>query len=272
MAAQHRDTSDLPPAERAGGRGQTLHGGETTAKRSLSTVAAVDVVLVRWPAEAARREQLQEDGQPRVLLLEDGTAPPPAGDEKEDWIRLPAGEADLQARVEGLRRRLEVRTDVVPDLDEDGVLRVGDRWVALPPVEARLTRALLARYGAVVSRDALGRAGWPSGTPGRNALDVHMLRLRRRLSPLALAIRTVRCARLPAGASDLRLTGAPATRAEDGWLRHAAGRHLRRQERSDARSRRRLRSPRRAARGCRWRPAPPSRGGPCPTDAVRRAG
>ena len=35
--------------------------------------------------------------------------------------------------------------------------------------------ALLHRYGAVVSRDTLGRAGWPDGAPGRNALDVHML-------------------------------------------------------------------------------------------------
>jgi DNA-binding winged helix-turn-helix (wHTH) protein len=77
-------------------------------------------------------------------------------------------------------------------IDDDGVIRRGDRWVSLPPVEARLTTALLDRYGAVVSRDALARAGWPAGAPGRNALDVHMLRLRRRLSPLGLAIRTVR--------------------------------------------------------------------------------
>jgi DNA-binding response OmpR family regulator len=44
----------------------------------------------------------------------------------------------------------------------------------------------------VVSRDALARAGWPDGAPGRNALDVHVLRLRRRLEPLGLVIRTVR--------------------------------------------------------------------------------
>jgi DNA-binding response OmpR family regulator len=94
--------------------------------------------------------------------------------------------------VDGLQRRTEARVDPAPALDDDGVLRLGDRWVSLPPVEARLTAALLDRYGAVVSRDALARAGWPAGAPGRNALDVHMLRLRRRLSPLALAIRTVR--------------------------------------------------------------------------------
>jgi DNA-binding winged helix-turn-helix (wHTH) protein len=51
---------------------------------------------------------------------------------------------------------------------------------------------MLERYGAVVSRDALSRAGWPQGAPGRNALDVHVLRLRRRLGPVGLAIRTVR--------------------------------------------------------------------------------
>ena len=52
----------------------------------------------------------------------------------------------------------------------------------LPPVEARLTRLLLDRLGAVVSREALAKAGWPDGAPGRNALDVHVLRLRRRLA------------------------------------------------------------------------------------------
>jgi DNA-binding response OmpR family regulator len=80
----------------------------------------------------------------------------------------------------------------VPLLDDDGVLRMGSSWVSLPPVESRLATALLERFGAVVSRDSLGRAGWPSGPPGRNALDVHMLRLRRRVAPVALAIRTVR--------------------------------------------------------------------------------
>ena len=119
---------------------------------------------------------------------------PPIADPEdlEDWIRVPAAELDLRARAEALRRRREARVDPCPALDDDGVLRVGDRWVPLPPVEARLTAALLDRFGAVVSRDALARAGWPAGAPGRNALDVHMLRLRRRLSPLALVIRTVR--------------------------------------------------------------------------------
>jgi DNA-binding response OmpR family regulator len=52
--------------------------------------------------------------------------------------------------------------------------------------------ALLERMDAVVSREQLARAGWPRGAPGRNALDVHMLRLRRRIAPIGLAIKTVR--------------------------------------------------------------------------------
>ncbi|HZM39191.1 MAG TPA: winged helix-turn-helix domain-containing protein [Acidimicrobiales bacterium] len=151
----------------------------------------MEVALVHWPAEQDRREQLRRAGQPRLLLVERG-APPIPTDELEDWIRLPADDLDLRVRVEALRRRTDGDAGSVPVLDDDGVLRLGDRWVSLPPVEARLTAALLERFGAVVSRDLLARSGWPGGSPGRNALDVHVLRLRRRLAPLRLAIRTVR--------------------------------------------------------------------------------
>jgi DNA-binding winged helix-turn-helix (wHTH) protein len=167
-----------------------VHADETIAKCALRTVAAVEVALVQWPAEHDRREELRRARQPRLLLVEQGT-PPIATDELEDWIRLPADDLDLRVRVEALRRRNGAAA-ATPHLDDDGVLRFGGGWVALPPVEARLMAALLDRFGAVVSRDALGRAGWPGGSPGRNALDVHVLRLRRRTAPLDLAIRTVR--------------------------------------------------------------------------------
>ncbi len=152
----------------------------------------MDVVLVRWPAERHRRERLRAAGDPRLLLLEPGAAPPVGGDALEDWIRIPADEADLLHRLAGLEARAAASLPMTPELDADGVLRVGGRWVSLPPVEARLTSALLGRLGLVVSRDVLARAGWPEGAPGRNALDVHVLRLRRRLAEVRLAIRTVR--------------------------------------------------------------------------------
>jgi DNA-binding response OmpR family regulator len=151
----------------------------------------MDVVLLRWPAESTRRASLSEDARPRLLLIEAGH-PAPSTDDLEDWIRVPADEADLHARVEALRRRASHAADAVPSLDADGVLRAGGGWVSLPPVESRLTASLIERYGAVVGRDVLLQSGWPAGSPGRNALDVHVLRLRRRIVPLGLAIRTVR--------------------------------------------------------------------------------
>ena len=152
----------------------------------------MDVVLVRWPTEAERRARLQEAGTPRLLLVDGSDVPPTPEDCLEDWIRVPADDVDVRLRLEGLAERATLHETDHPDLDVDGVLRFGGGWVSLPPVEARLTRALIDRFGAVVGREAMGKAGWPEGAPGRNALDVHVLRLRRRISPVGLSIKTVR--------------------------------------------------------------------------------
>jgi DNA-binding winged helix-turn-helix (wHTH) protein len=152
----------------------------------------VDVVLLRWPLERERREQLEREDRLRLLLVESDAEPPLPADCLEDWIRVPADEADVRARIDALTRRYAAHRHDLPNLDRDGVLRFGGAWVPLPPVEARLMEALVGRFGAVVSREQLARAGWPEGAPGRNALDVHVLRLRRRISTLGLAIKTVR--------------------------------------------------------------------------------
>jgi len=152
----------------------------------------MDVVLLRWPAESTRRDDLVEIGHARLLLVEDGAVPPAPADCLEDWIRVPAPELDLRARLSALEARARRHSPSTPTLDGDGVLRFGAGWVSLPPVEARLTEMLIERFGAVVGRETLARAGWPDGTAGRNALDVHVLRLRRRLSAVGLVIKTVR--------------------------------------------------------------------------------
>lgn len=148
----------------------------------------MEVELVHWPAQRQRRSELRASCQPRILLVGRGEPAPVTIDPMEDWVRLPVDERDLRARVETLARR----TVIEPELDDDRVLRHGDRWVALPPIEARLAELLLARFGKVVGRAELLEHGWPGGRPSRNALDVHVLRLRRRLEPIGLAIRTVR--------------------------------------------------------------------------------
>ena len=150
-----------------------------------------DVVLVRWPEETERLERLRAAGAPRLLLVgEDLSAPEPV-DPLEDWIRLPAAEDDLRVRVSTLASRAG-RTAVAPTVDDDGLLRYRGRWVTLSPVEQSLAAALIDRFNAVVGRDTLVRRAWPGGSPTRNALDVHMLRLRRRISTLGLEVRTVR--------------------------------------------------------------------------------
>jgi len=163
----------------------------------------MDVTMLRWPEEESRRSRISLAGEPRLLLVPDGQEPPPVADCLEDWIRVPAPENEVRARVDALAVRSHAHHTnnghngsnghaSGPELDDFGVLRVKGAWVALPPLEARLAEALLERLGAVTSRDLLIRAGWPTGAPGRNALDVHVLRLRRRLTPVGLAIRTVR--------------------------------------------------------------------------------
>ena len=163
--------------------------------------------MLHWPEEDARREPLRRAGLPRLLLVRDDRDPPLALDCLEDWASGTASESEVQARIESLAVRGRAHSEppspvvpagsppsdpAVPRIDADGVLRYGGAWAALPPLEARITEALVERFGAVAGREALFRAGWARDTPSRNALDVHVLRLRRRLSPLGLAIRTIR--------------------------------------------------------------------------------
>lgn len=151
------------------------------------------VELVEWPGDEQRLVQLRANEMPRLILVPHGMAPPLSADVLEDWIRLPADDDDIRARVRVLADRAAIfEVAQVPVLDNNGLLRLSGRWVSLPPVEHRLMAALLDRYRAVVSREALAKAGWPDGIPGRNVLDVHIVRLRRRLGPLGLSIQTVR--------------------------------------------------------------------------------
>jgi hypothetical protein len=167
-------------------------------KHVISTFSAVvdahqtdEVVLIRWPEEEARLERLRERGAPRLLLVGETLSAPASVDPLEDWIRLPAAEDDLRTRVATLAARAG-QTAAAPTVDADGILRHRGQWVTLSPVERALASALVDRFGAVVGRDTLVRRAWPGGSPTRNALDVHMLRLRRRIAPLGLEVRTVR--------------------------------------------------------------------------------
>ena len=151
----------------------------------------LEIALVRLPSERRRLERLRRAGHPRLILLEGDVEPPVSVDPAEDWLRVPADERDVLARQEGVRRRL-MPSAPKPALDEAGLLRFEGAWVSIPPMEVLLLQALIENQGAVVSREVLSERTWPEGIRGRNALDVHMLRLRRRVAEVGLAIRTVR--------------------------------------------------------------------------------
>lgn len=152
----------------------------------------MNVELVRWPAQLDRRERLRSLRQPRILLIEGDVPAPLTPDPLEDWVRLPVERADLNTRMQALAIAAEHRGDDAPTIDEWGVLRFCGRQATLPPLEARLARPLVQQFRSVISRDELSRVGWPEGAPGRNALDVHILRVRRRIEPVGLVIRTLR--------------------------------------------------------------------------------
>jgi hypothetical protein len=155
----------------------------------------VNVEVLRWPVDAQRLADLRENRVPRLLVVADDDdgdheIPLPV-DCLEDWVLVNAPEWEVDARRQALQLRAGEHA-VRPLLDDDGLLHHRDTWVSLSPVEQSLAAVLLDRFGAVVTREMLADRAWPSGVPTRNALDVHVLRLRRRIAPLALEIRTVR--------------------------------------------------------------------------------
>ena len=116
--------------------------------------------MIRWPDEQARRQRLSLAGGPRLLLVENGATPPPVLDCLEDWIRVPAAEDEVQARVDALATRRAAHDHDAPGLDAHGVLRFRGCWVSLPPLETRMLDALLTRFGAATMPPPGGDVTW----------------------------------------------------------------------------------------------------------------
>lgn len=150
-----------------------------------------NVILLSWPKDQARRCELELRGIPRLLVVTHGVQLPKSVDPLEDWIRPPVEREELIARIRQLQARATART--TPVIDEFGVLRFANQWLSLSTLESRLMRALTSSMNGCVGRDALTRLAWPNKEDvTHNALNLHVLRLRRRIRPLGLEIRTVR--------------------------------------------------------------------------------
>lgn len=152
-----------------------------------------DVALLRWPAEAERREDLAGRGRARLLVIEHGETPPLPRDGLEDWLREGSDPVELYVRKERLRRRQAARAPAW--LDDDGLLHRGRNWVALSRREVEMATVLLARPGMLVSRSELLAVLCPGAVRDeRRALDTLARRLHRRVSPLGVAVHTLRSA------------------------------------------------------------------------------
>jgi hypothetical protein len=157
----------------------------------FDTSVTVDVRLVRWPEQAQLREELALVGIPRVVVLDGVDCPPPAGDELEDWIRVPLDRADLVVRATTVARRADQRER--PWHDGQGVVGFRERWCQMPESQAATVRLLVERFGAVVRDDEIfgvyaeGRASAHS-----EAVKTSMRRIKQGLAPLGLRLTRVR--------------------------------------------------------------------------------
>lgn len=149
-----------------------------------------DVHLLRWPAESTRRDHYQALGMLRLLVVEGGVPAPVCSDIREDWVRAPVSDDDLRARIATLRAKAEAHR--LPQVDPHGLLRFGGRSTTVSRTETDLLECLVRQFGSLVLRATL-RECLPErpGGVSRNALDLHIMRMRRRIQPLGLAIRTV---------------------------------------------------------------------------------
>ncbi len=158
----------------------------------LLRLASGHVALLRWPAQGELRDRLAAVAIPRLLLVSRASRAPVCVDELEDWVREPLDASELDIRTATLRRRADRRARR-PVVDDSGMVRVGDRWVALPPVQLALARLLVERLGEVVSVEQIRTACRDAGGSGHaKAIKAAIGRVRRRLVELDLELVNVR--------------------------------------------------------------------------------
>jgi hypothetical protein len=169
----------------------TMRAMSDARAASAATTSVDGVRLIPWPADDALRRELTDAGVPCLLLVAPEAPPPEDWGELEDWVRLPLDPDELQGRARTLRRR--ARASERPWLDDDGLLRVGDRWLSLPARPRAVVELLVRRFGEVVYADELAKTYLDAGGSSRaSARKTMIVRLRHRVAELGLELHNVR--------------------------------------------------------------------------------
>lgn len=147
------------------------------------------IELIRWPVDSERRDRCRDLGVMRLLVLEAGVEAPVCTDILEDWVRAPISRDDLQARINTMMARVSAQH--APRIDPNGVLQFRSSSVLLSPTETDLVTVLAGSFCEVVSRRELLEILPGTPKPSRNALDLHMMRIRRRVKVLGLEVHAV---------------------------------------------------------------------------------
>jgi len=114
----------------------------------------------------------------------------------DDYMCKPFDLAEFEARVRAFARRGHVRSIRLAALEwswEHRAGQIGGEELELLKNEVTILEALLQNPGKIVPKDVLGRRiGDEESSAGDNTVEVYIHRLRRKLAPAGVEIRTIR--------------------------------------------------------------------------------
>ena len=183
------------------------HSDGRTALNALLTsdydLAVIDLMLPGMNGVAlVRNLRRQNRGLPILIItardsLEDRVGGLDAG--ADDYLVKPFEMPELEARIRALLRRQradrdsEIRVGTLIMVPGQPRVSLGGTNVDLPASELTLLETLATRLGRVVSKQTIAERLCRGGNPPSDtAIEVCVHRLRRRLGPFGLKVRTLR--------------------------------------------------------------------------------